>query len=135
MARIYKLDKGASLVDEILMIANREGIKTAGVEAIGAVSRATIAYFNQDDKKYEEHEYTERMELTSMLGNITMKEGKPILHAHCTFARRDMSVIGGHLVSAKVSPLVELVITPTENRATRKFNEEIGLNVIYRIEG
>lgn len=134
MTKIYKLDKGASLVDEILRIAEREKIRTAMVEAIGGIKGITIGYFNQQAKKYEEHSYEEFMELTGLLGNITLKDGKPFLHAHCTLGRSDMSVIGGHLVKANVSPLVELFITPTTNRATRKFSQELGLNVIDSIK-
>lgn len=134
MARIHALKAGASLTDEILRIARKERIKTARVEAIGGVNELTLAYFNHSTKKYEEHELRELLEVTGLLGNVTMKEGKPFLHAHGTFGRKDMSVIGGHLISATVFPLMEVVMTPTRNRATRRFDEESGLNVIYKVE-
>ena len=134
MAKIYKLDGGASLVDEILRIARKEKIETAGVAAIGGVNSITLAYFNNTKKKYEEHVFDGFMELTSLLGNITVKDGQPFLHAHCTVAKRDQSVLGGHLVSATVFPLVELIITPTSNRAERRFSKEVGLNLIHKIE-
>jgi len=72
--------------------------------------------------------------VTGLLGNITRKDGKPFVHAHGTFGRRDMSVIAGHLMSATVFPLLEVVITPTKNRATREFDKEVGLNVIRKID-
>ena len=134
MARIYALKAGTSLPDEIIRIAKKERIKTARVEAIGGVNRLKLAYFNHETKKYEEHEFDEFLEVTGMLGNITQKDGKPFLHAHCTFGRRDMSVVGGHLISATVFPLLEVVITKTQNKATRRFDETTGLNVIYRTE-
>jgi predicted DNA-binding protein with PD1-like motif len=133
MAKIYSLGKGTSLVDGVLGIAEREKVKTARVEGIGGVSRLRLAYFNHREKRYEEHDFEEFLEVTGMLGNITMKDGKPFLHAHCTFGRRDMSVIGGHLISATVFPLMEVVVTPTSNTALRRFDDELGLNVIYRI--
>ncbi len=135
MARIYSLGAGASLTEEIIKIAEREEIRTAKVEAIGAVRQLRLAYFNQRTKKYEEHEYKEFLEVTGLLGNITLKGGEPFLHAHGTFGRKDMSVIGGHVVTATVSPLLEVVITPTQNRALRKFDDEIGLNLIYKTQG
>jgi len=134
MARIYALKAGTSLPDEIIRIAKKERIKTARVEAIGGVNRLRLAYFNHETKRYEEHEFDEFLEVTGMLGNITQKDGKPFLHAHCTFGRRDMSVVGGHLISATVFPLLEVVITKTQNKATRRFDETTGLNVIYRTE-
>ncbi|HXW37356.1 MAG TPA: PPC domain-containing DNA-binding protein [Nitrososphaerales archaeon] len=134
MARIYSLETGANLVEEILRIARKEKIKTARFEAIGGVNKLKLAYFNHKTKKYEEHDYDEFLEVTGLLGNITRKDGKPFVHAHGTFGRRDMSVIAGHLMSATVFPLLEVVITPTKNRATREFDKEVGLNVIQKID-
>lgn len=132
MAKIYSLKAGATVPDEIVAIAQKEKIATARVEAIGGAVELRLAYFNHKAKKYEEHEYHEFLEVTSLLGNITLKDGKPFLHMHGTFGRRDMSTLAGHLLMAKVYPILEVVVTPTKNRALRKFDDELGLNVIYK---
>lgn len=132
MAKIYSLKAGARVPDDLVAIARKEKFRTARVEAIGGVDELRLAYFNHEAKKYEEHDYHEFLEVTSLLGNITVKDGKPFLHVHGTFGRRDMSVLAGHVVSAKAFPILEAVITPTTNRALRKFDDRIGLNVIYR---
>jgi predicted DNA-binding protein with PD1-like motif len=132
VAKLYSLKAGAKIPDDIVAIAAKEKIATARVEAIGGVDRLRLAYFNRVTKKYEEHDFSEFFEVTSLLGNITQKEGRPFLHVHGNFGRKDLSVIGGHVMSADVFPILELVITPTKNRALRRFDEELGLNVIYR---
>ena len=132
MARIYSLSRGASLVDEVLMIAALERVRTAQVAAIGGVDRLTLAYFNREKKNYEEHVYDEYLEVVSMLGDITLKDGKPFLHIHGTFGKRDMSVVAGHVVSASVFPLLEVVITPTKNTALGRFDDDVGVNVIFK---
>ncbi len=132
MARIYSLKGGAKIPEDIVSIATREKDSTAKVEAIGGVDKLRLAYFNHKTKKYEEHDFEEFLEVTSLLGNLTLNDGKPFLHAHGTFGRRDLSVLGGHVVSAVVHPLLEVMITPTKNKALRKFDEELGLKVIYR---
>jgi uncharacterized protein len=132
VARIYSLKAGAKLPDEIVAIATKEKIPTARVEAIGGVERLRLAYFNHESKKYEEHEFREFLEATSIMGNITLKDGKQFLHIHGTFGRKDLSVIAGHVMAATVFPLLEVVITPTRNRALRRFDDELGLNVIYK---
>jgi len=132
VAKIYSLKSGAKVPDEIVSIATREAVKTARVEAIGGVSKLRLAYFNHEKKLYEEHDYEGFLEVTSLLGNITLKEGKPFLHAHGNFGRRDQTVVGGHIVSATVFPILEVVITPTRNTALRQFDDELGLNVIYK---
>ncbi|HEY6282955.1 MAG TPA: DUF296 domain-containing protein [Nitrososphaerales archaeon] len=132
MAKIYSLSAGAKIPEDILTIAIKEKIDTARVEAIGGVDKLRLATYNRVTKKYDEYDYQEFLEVTSLIGNITLKDGKPFLHAHGNFGRMDRSVIGGHLISADVFPLLEVVITRTENRALRKFDEDLGLNVIYR---
>lgn len=135
MAKIYSLRRGSNFVDEVLKIAEAERIRTARVEAIGGVNKLTLAHFNSKEKKHEEHLYEEFLEVAGMLGNITTKDGKPFLHIHGTFGRRDMSALSGHVISATVFPFLEVVITPTSNTALKKFDEETGLNVIYSIRG
>ena len=81
-------------------------MKSARVEAIGTLRKAKVAYYNRNTKNYEEHLYNENVEVTSMLGNITMMEKKPFLHLHANLGRKDMSVVGGHLVSGVVHPLL-----------------------------
>jgi hypothetical protein len=134
VSKIYSLKRGAALMDELLAVAKREKIRTAKVEAIGGVNQLRLAYFNSKAKKYEEHEYDEFFEVTGLIGNITLKDGEPFAHLHGTFGRRDMSVIGGHVVSGTVFPLLEAAIIPTANMALRRFDEKAGLNVIYRIQ-
>jgi hypothetical protein len=132
MARIYSLKAGAKIPDDILEIAKREKIATARVEAIGGVKELRLAYFNRGTKRYEEHDFKEFLEVTGILGNLTLKDGKPFLHIHGTFGRRDLSALAGHVMTANVFPLLEVVITPTKNRALRKFDDNLGLSVIYK---
>ncbi len=132
MAKLYSFRAGMKVPDDILSIARKEKIATARVEAIGGVDELRLAYFNHETKKYEEHEYREFLEVTSMLGNITVKDEKPFLHIHGNFGKKDQSVVGGHIVSASVFPILEVVVTPTKNRALRRFDDDLGLNVVYK---
>jgi len=132
MAKIYSLKAGARIPDDIVAIATKERIATARVEAIGGVEELDLAYFNHETKRYEEHSFHDFLEVTGILGNLTMKDGKPFLHIHGTFGRKDLSTLAGHVMSARVFPLLEVVVTPTKNRALRRFDDELGLNVIYK---
>ncbi len=130
MAKIYSLKKGAVIPDAIVAIAQSEGVKSASIQSIGGVESLKLGYYNSATKKYEEHSYEEFMEVTGLIGNIALKDGKPFLHAHGTFGRRDGTVVGGHLLTARVSPLLEVVVEPTLNEVKREFDEDTGLYVI-----
>jgi predicted DNA-binding protein with PD1-like motif len=116
MATIHKLSEGASLVDEIVRIVKVEKIKAAIVDGIGTVNELKLAPSEVGTKKHELREFKEQMEVTGLLGNVRIKNGKPAVHVHATFGRRDMTVIGGHVVFARVSPMFELMITPTTDK-------------------
>jgi len=132
LAKIYSLKAGSKIPDDILAIAKKERVVTARVEAIGGVEELRLAYFNRHARRYEEHDFKEFLEVTGILGNVTLKDGKPFLHIHGTFGRSDLSTLAGHVMTAKVFPLLEVVITPTRNRALRRFDDSLGLNVIYK---
>ncbi len=135
MARIYLLRKGESVTESIQRIAKTGNIQTAQITGIGAVGQARIAYYNHDSKQYEVHDYDEHMEVTSMTANVTLSDGKPFLHLHVNLGRRDMSVIGRHLMSAIADPFLEIVITETGNRAIRRYDTDLNLTPISEIEG
>jgi predicted DNA-binding protein with PD1-like motif len=135
LAKIYRIDSGEDIGESILKLAAKDKVRTARVEAIGGVREVTLAYFNHETKKYENHRFAdENLEVTSLLGNITIKDGKPFLHLHGTFGKSDMSAVTGHLVSGVVHPFLELVMTPTTNRARRVFDPKLGLNAIRTTE-
>jgi uncharacterized protein len=128
------LPAGAVIPDELMAIAAREHVKTAAIAAIGGVDSLTLGYFDRRKKAYQLHEYRGFMEVTSLQGNVTQKDGKPFIHLHGTFGKKDMTLVAGHVIRAKVFPTLELVIESTSNTATRKFDRGTGLNLIYHSE-
>ena len=130
MTKLLVLKSGERLHEGVLDLARKEGVRTGVVEGIGGVDRLVLAYYDLKGRKYEEHRFNEFMEVASILGNITMMDGKPFLHAHGTFGRRDMSVVAGHVVSARVRPFLEFGITKSANLALRRLDEKTGLNAI-----
>lgn len=129
MAKLYKLDSG-EIIESITKIAKKERIKAASILGIGGLRDVTIAYYNHSQRKYEENKLEEFMELTSLSGNISIKDREPFVHVHVNLAKKDNTVVGGHLIRAEIFPFVELVIEKTTNKAERFFDENLGLNVL-----
>src|SRR3954470_24740674 len=69
----------------------RERIGYAALTGLGAVSGVTISYWNGETKKYETHELTEQMEVTSLIGNVALRDEEPFIHAHVNLGRHDLS--------------------------------------------
>jgi hypothetical protein len=94
-----RLATGSDLVDEIERFCLEREITAAQVTVIGAVRRARYAYYEQDDHRYRELETDAHHEIVGFVGNVSLRDDKPFLHAHATFADADGATVGGHLLS------------------------------------
>ena len=130
MAKLLTLPPGAIIPDSLLDLARKEEVQTAAIEAIGGVDLLTLGYYNRRIRSYERHDYRGFMEVTHLVGNITEKDGELFLHAHGTFGRRDMRVIGGHLIRARVFPTLEIVLTPMDITVRRRLDKGTRLHLI-----
>jgi predicted DNA-binding protein with PD1-like motif len=121
---------GEQMVRPLLDWAAREGIGYASMTGLGAVSAATISYWNAVSLEYETHELTDQMEVVSLIGNITLRESAPFLHAHVALGRRDLSVVGGHVNDLSIHPTLEIWLRPEVDAIHRELDESCGLYVM-----
>lgn len=95
---IGKLEKGADLYNGIGRVAQENHIKIGRVTGIGAVQQAKLAYYDQKLMKYYDIEIHEPMEIVSLYGNISIKDGQPFVHAHVVLSDEKGNGKGGHLL-------------------------------------
>jgi uncharacterized protein len=99
---IARLDHGADLISQITNLAEENGIKTGALSAIGALSRAKLAYYDQLSHEYGEFSLEEPVELAACSGNISMRDGRPFVHAHAVLSDRTGRTWGGHLTCGTI---------------------------------
>ena len=126
---VARIDRGEEIMKQIEAIARKENIALASVNALGALSEATIGYINTHEKKYYFKEYIGKYEMAGLHGTISSMDGEPYLHIHCTISDEHKNAIGGHMTRAVVSATCEMVIDVIDGKVGRKFNEEVGLNL------
>ena len=93
-------------------------------------SAAVLGYFDLERKDYLRNPVNEQVEVVSLLGDITLSEGKPMVHAHVVVAGRDGLARGGHLLSASVKPTLEVLLIESPRHLARVFKPEFGLALI-----
>ena len=64
---------------------------------IGAVSKAVLGTYDQSQQVYVTFTTEGDLEILSCTGNISLKDGKPFVHAHVILAGEGGKTIGGHL--------------------------------------
>lgn len=102
----------------------------ATMTGLGAVRSATVSYWNAQTRQYEAHELDEQLEVVSLIGNATLKDGEPFTHIHVTLGRRDLSIIGGHFNDAVVHPNLEVWLRPETEAVHRVLDPACRLYVM-----
>ena len=128
-AYVIRMDRGEEVMATLTALCEQEGIRLASVEAIGAVDRAVVGLYDVDKKVFHRKEFQEPMELTSLLGTVTEKDGKPYLHLHATFCDANMQTHGGHVNALYISATCEMVLRLLPGQVGRRPNEATGLNL------
>ena len=127
-AFVGRLATGSDLVEEIERHCLEQEITAAQVTVIGAMRRARYAYYEQTDHRYLELESATHHELVGFVGNVSLRDNRPFLHAHATFADADGATVGGHLLRGCEVFAAEVMIRELGDVSlVRMHDEETGL--------
>ncbi|MBS3809028.1 MAG: DNA-binding protein [Desulfobacterales bacterium] len=125
-----RLAYGEDLLDEITAVCTRENIRLGRIEAIGAVQRARMACYNQKTHEYRFFTIDQPLEIAQLTGNVSIRQGQPMVHAHLTLADDAGNAYGGHLAPGTVIFACEIIIEALEGpEFIREFDEETGLTL------
>lgn len=125
-----RLPHQGDLLLAITEIAREHKIRMGSLSCIGALSKFRFAFYDQKEKKYGTKELSGDYEILACIGNISIKDGESMCHAHITVADEEGRAFGGHLVEgctifAGELILEELLGEPLE----RTYDDVTGLNL------
>ena len=129
---IIRLDYGEELREKLESFCREHDISAGWFNAFGACKDFEIGYYNLRDKKYETKIFNEDLEAASIIGNISILGGKPYMHAHGTFSRPSMEVIGGHIMKCTISGTLEIKLEKPDGIINRKLDDFTGLNLMCK---
>lgn len=125
---VLRLDPGDEICASILELAAKEGIGLAQINGIGATDDLDVGVFDVSAKDYRVCHFTGNHEITALVGNVTVKDGKPWPHIHISAAADGANVVGGHLKRAVVNLTAEIFVRVIDGKVSRQFNEAMGFN-------
>lgn len=99
---VVRAKHDSDIVEFLTELAKKNRIMVATFTAIGALKYAKVGFYDQKTHEYVETLLSAPQEIASCLGNISMKEGEPFVHAHAVLADRDGNTKAGHLLEGKV---------------------------------
>lgn len=126
---VIRMDPTEEIIQELRLVANKENISLAAVEALGAVNDFTVGVFDTAEKRYHSNRFQGAFEIVSLTGTVTTQDGKFYAHLHMSAGDREGKVFGGHLNSAIVSATCEMVVRVLDGTVERRLDETVGLNL------
>ena len=127
---VVVMGTGDEALKTLRAFAAQQRLRGSQFTAIGAFSRAVVAYFDWNSKQYRNVSIDEQVEVLSLIGDVTVDANEPKLHAHVVLGKADASAHGGHLVEGFVRPTLEVVLTELPRHLHRRFDPASGLALI-----
>lgn len=129
---VARLNPGDDILESIQRIVKEHNITSGYLNAIGAISRATLGFFDSVKGEYRTIDIDRHLEVASCMGNIsTLKDGTIVVHVHMVASDRQGNCYGGHVMpGCKVSVTLEILITGINYQLLRAYDEKIGLNLL-----
>lgn len=124
------LQTGDEAIASLTAFASDQHLHASHLTALGAFADAVVAYFDWTTRRYQEIPIREQTEVLSLVGDITVDQDKPRVHAHVVLGKSDGTAHGGHLIAAHVRPTLEIVLVEAPAYLERRFDPESGLALI-----
>ena len=122
--------QGDEAFSGLLEFAEKYHVTSAHFTAIGALNGATVGWFDPQRKMYKKIPIEGQVEVISMIGDIALYQGKPVVHTHMVVGTSDGTTRGGHVLDAYVSPTLEVMVTVDPATMQKRFDPETDLTLI-----
>ena len=128
---VGKVEPDEDLIDSVINMINIHKIGSGLINCIGALNKFTLGYFDFPSKEYLRKEFDMFVELVSCMGNISFKEGEPIVHLHATLGTKDYTILGGHLFQPSIISITgEVYIYEIDKKLSRAEDSQLGLTLL-----
>jgi len=124
---VERLSSGRDILEGLNELVDAKNITGADFTAIGAVSRAVVGFF-VGRGQYSEKLFEGPLEIVSCVGNVSVKENQPFIHAHISLADHKGNVFGGHLLpGCQVAATFEVIFHVHDTAMNRTLDSKTGL--------
>jgi predicted DNA-binding protein with PD1-like motif len=121
---------GDEVVSGLTEFAQKYHVKSAHYTAIGDATSAKVGWFDQARKQFKVIPISQPSEVSSLMGDIAVYNGKSVAHTHVTVSTEDGLSHGGHLIELLVGPTLEVFVTVEPTPLFKRLNPKFNAGVI-----
>ena len=126
---VVRIDRGEEIIEKLTELCKKEKIRLGSIEGLAAADHIVMGAYSVSEKVFHKTELNEEMEVSSLTGNISEKDGEVYLHLHINAAGKDGITHGGHLNEARISATCEIFVRKINGVVERKPDPVTGLNL------
>lgn len=125
-----RFSENEDLLKAITAVAERAEVAAGFFMLIGTLKTAKLGFFREG--KYETIEMEQPLEIVSCNGDISIKEGTVLVHAHATVSDEKGRAFGGHVMQGcLIGATGELILIETTGcNLFRKLDEKTKLSLL-----
>jgi predicted DNA-binding protein with PD1-like motif len=123
---VLRFETGDRLVASLAEFCRKRRIGAGTFTGIGSCRRAELGFFDPKTKAYAFKTFRGPREIAALVGNISVMDGRPFVHAHAVLGGRDFRTVGGHLREAEILAGGEVVLTVLPGKLVRRRDEQSG---------
>ncbi len=126
-----RVDRGEEVMSCLESLAEQEKITAGKIEGLGAADYMKAGLYDVTKQEFICREFNEPLEVTALIGNISVMDGKPYLHVHVTAADSSQHAFGGHLKELRIGGTAEIFVTRLDGEIGRRGDDigNTGLNI------
>ena len=119
---------GKDLIASVEDFCKEVSIQMAVFSVIGSVSSVTLGCYDQKQQVYVSFNEKAPLEIIACIGNVSIKDGSPFVHAHIALSDEQGKMIGGHLFSETIIFAGEINFQELKGKPfERAYNNKTGL--------
>ncbi len=126
---VVRGEHDTDLVVYLAIFAEENNISAAVFTALGALKDAKLGFYDQKRHVYGEIALPEPVELVSCVGNISLKDGQPFVHAHAVLSDEKGNARGGHLLGGTIFAAEVHITELLGEILARKLDKVTGLSL------
>jgi len=119
-----RLQRGDDLLGALTERAKAAGVRAGRLQALGAVEKARVGFYDQAAFEYRFLDLTEPLEILALIGNVSLRDGEPMVHAHVTLGDDRGRAFGGHLVPGTTVFACEFTLETLEGAEFHRARDE-----------
>ncbi len=128
-----RLMRGEDVLKSVIEYCKEKNLTSGAIYGLGAVSTASLGYYDLDKKTYLENKFDFNAEVLCCTGNISKNEetNDYIPHIHMIIGDIKGNTFGGHVLPGTIISVTgEFTIFEINSTITRKKDEEFNLNLL-----